>query len=398
MIQKPKTKIQYQSELLTDLTSTGIRLTSPGSKARAFMDIIGDKLGEGEARNYSQIGQALLPYMTGDSLDFYGDIIGLPRIPRVDVSSSSLDGNFKFFVARGTFGNINNGQDIVIPSGTRIFTASQTGPICVVATQVTLPAGASQQSFSVTALNPGESGNAPAGVFTRHNFTNYSDSRFGTLLVTNNFGLVGGRDEEDDDSYRFRINLKLQSPAGSAEANIRLAVLGVPGVQDTVFEPLSGTFNVYIYGISPVVPPSILQLCQAAVDGATAYPLKGGVVSPDLVGISLNTRATFAPTASDNDKQVALTAAITAAQDYINNLTVGQSLVINEISDRIRNADNRILDIGDPNKPLDDIFIWRSRLDASRYSRFLVANYTPQLGERIVVESSVANAISIVAA
>jgi uncharacterized phage protein gp47/JayE len=397
MIQKPKTKIQYQSELLSSLTSTGIRMTSPGSKARAFMDIIGDKLGDSEARNYTSIGQALLPYMTGDSLDFFGDIIGLARIARVDVNSSSLDTNFKFFVTRGTFGNINNGQDITLPAGTRIFTASDSGPICVLATQVTLPAASNQISVSVTSLNPGVSGNASPGIFTRHNFTNYSDSRFGTLLVTNNFGLVGGRDEEDDESYRFRINLKLQSRGGAAEADIRLAVLGVPGIQDVVFEPLAGTFNVYVYGISPVVPPSLLQLVQAAVDDKTAYPLRGTAITPDLVGISLNTRASFVPTASDSDKQVAISAAVAAAQDYLNNLGVGQPVVINEIADRIQSADSRILDIGDPNKPLDDIFIWRSRLDATRYSRFLVANYTPQLGERIVVES-IASAINIVSA
>lgn len=397
MIQKPKTKTQYQSELLVSLMDTGVKLTSPGSKARAFMDIIGDKMGAQDADNFSALGQAFLPFMTGDQLDFFGQIYGIPRLSRLDVSSSSIDNNFQFFVARGTFGNINNGQDIVIPAGTRITTASDTGPICVTAAQVTLAAGANSQSVSVTSLNPGSSGVAAEGVFTKHNFTNYTDSRFGTLLVTNNFGLVGGRDEESDDDYRFRINLKLQSRGGAAEADIRLAVLSIPGVQDVVFEPLSGTFLVYVYGISPVVPPSLLQLVQAAVDQNTAYPLVGNVVSPDLVGISLSTTATFTNGTSDSDKQVAISAAAAAAEDYIDNLVVGSPIVINEIADRIRNSDSHILDIGDPNKPLNNIFIWRSRLDGTRYSRFLVANYTPQLGERIVVES-ITSAINITAA
>ena len=57
---------------------------------------------------------------------------------------------------------------------------------------MTLPAGGSRAFFSARSLAPGSVANAPAGVFNRHNFTGYTDSRFGTLLVTNNFGLVGG--------------------------------------------------------------------------------------------------------------------------------------------------------------------------------------------------------------
>jgi hypothetical protein len=48
-------------------------------------------------------------------------------------------------------------------------------------------------------------------------------------------------------------------------------------------------------------------------------------------------------------------------QDYINNLSVGRDLIINDIADKILNADSNILDIGNPNQPLDDIYIWRSR-------------------------------------
>jgi Baseplate J-like protein len=134
--------------------------------------------------------------------------------------------------------------------------------------------------------------------YPEKNFTNYADSRFSTLLVTNNFGLVGGRDEEDDDSYRFRISLKLQSRGGAAEVDLRLSVLNVPGIQDVAFQRQASSYTAYVYGISPVVPPSLLSLVQAALDERTAYPLVGTAVAPDLVGISLSTTATFVPTAS----------------------------------------------------------------------------------------------------
>src|ERR1035441_1117697 len=54
--------------------------------------------------------------------------------------------------------------------------------------------------------------------------------------------------------------------------------------------------------------------------------------------------------ASATDQDMVIGEAVAAAQDYIDNLAVGQQLVINEIADRIRNADARILDVGQPNK------------------------------------------------
>jgi uncharacterized phage protein gp47/JayE len=246
-------------------------------------------------------------------------------------------------------------------------------------------------------LSPGSGGVAAAGVFTRHNFTNYQDSRFGSLLVTNNYGLIGGRDQEDDDSYRYRINLKLHARGGAAEADLRLAILTIPGVQDLILDRKAGTFLLYVYGISPSVPVSLLQTVQQAIDERTAFPMTGTAVVPDLVGISLNTTVKVASTVSAADRAGVLSTAQTAAENYINNLGVGDPLILNELADRILSSDTRIQDIGDPNQPLQNIFIWRSRLDGTRYSRYLISNYTPVLGERIVVES-IASAIQLVLA
>src|ERR1700747_2489502 len=133
----------------------------------------------------------------------------------------------------------------------------------------------------------------------------YTDARFGTLLVTNNFGIVAGQDEEDDDSYRYRISLKLQSTGGAAEADLRLAILNVPGIQDVVFERQAGTYTAYVYGISPAVPPSLLQMVQAQIDATTAWPLTGTAVSPDLIGISFSTTVTFVAGATTAEQQTA---------------------------------------------------------------------------------------------
>jgi hypothetical protein len=64
-----------------------------------------------------------------------------------------------------------------------------------------------------------------------------------------------------------------------------------------------------------------------------------------------------------------IASAVAAAQDYIDNLGVGQELVINAIADRIFSSDARIVDVGQPNDKIPEIFIWRSRDDGTRYSR-----------------------------
>jgi len=263
------------------------------------------------------------------------------------------DQNFKFYVRRGTFGDINGGNDIQVPSDIRIFTGDPNGPVYL-ADAATLAAGDSSQFFSARSLLSGSAGNAPSGVFDRHNFTHYADSRFGTLLVTNSFGLVGGREAETDDDYCFRLNLKIKSAAGAKEAALRFALLQIPGIQDLVFERQAGAFIVYVYGISPNVSPGLLQNVQNAINDKAAYPLTGLAVAPDLVGISLATTVEFKTGTSVEEKNLALEAAAAAAENYINNLAVGETLVVNEIADRIRNADPKILDLG-----VNEILYWR---------------------------------------
>src|SRR5207249_8222379 len=132
------------------------------------------------------------------------------------------------------------------------------------------------------------------------NFTGYTDSRFGTLLVTNNFGLVGGRDAESDDDYRFRLSLKVQSSAGANETALRLDLLEIPGIQDVVFERQAGAFIVYVYGISPNVSPGLLQNVQDRINDKAAYPLTGLAVAPDLLRIALSAQVSISARAYEH--------------------------------------------------------------------------------------------------
>ena len=282
-------RAKWQTDILAALSATGIRQLAPGGKARAFGDLLANELAELEQRQFLNIAQSLLPFATDTSLDLIGEIFGVARITQQTAGVDVGDQNFQWYVRNGTFGSINSGQDIVIPSGVRIYTAAgASGPVYI-ANAVLLPAAASSMFFSAASLYSGSQGNAPSGIFSQSNFTNYTESRYGSLLVTNNYGIVGGRDAEDDDSYRYRIRLKLQAQNGANEAALRFQILQIPGIQDVVFDAAAGTFTCYVYGIASDGYAALLQNVQQAINNTVAFPLTGIAVAPDLVGISLTT-------------------------------------------------------------------------------------------------------------
>src|SRR5258708_2773757 len=117
-IQQPTSANTYQTQILNALATSGITQLSPGGKARAFADIVGQILGTVEVDTFNMVSQSLLPFATGSSLDLIGDIFGVSRIGQQNSTVIPDDNNFEFFVRSGTFGNINNGQAIIVPAGT----------------------------------------------------------------------------------------------------------------------------------------------------------------------------------------------------------------------------------------------------------------------------------------
>lgn len=115
-----------------DASATNIHPPAPDGKARAFCDIVANELADLESRQFSNIAQSLLPFATDTSLDLLGEIYGVPRLAVQTASVDAMDQNFTWYVRSGTFGDINGGQDIVIPQGVYIYTvAGVNGPIYV---------------------------------------------------------------------------------------------------------------------------------------------------------------------------------------------------------------------------------------------------------------------------
>ena len=117
---------------------------------------------------------------------------------------------------------------------------------------------------------------------------------------------------------------------------------------------------------------------QTTINNNVAFSLTGTAIAPDLVGFSLVTTLSLPTSLSATDGDMVICNAVTAAQDYIDNLGVDQQLVINEIATRIFGA------------PLPGLSMWVSPTSRSRRSLsgargtmgraiagFLLGNYYP---------------------
>lgn len=67
-----------------------------------------------------------MPFATDISLDLIGEIFGVPRLNQQTASVDISEQNFSWYVRNGTFGSINSGKDIVIPSAAGKVTAPAT--------------------------------------------------------------------------------------------------------------------------------------------------------------------------------------------------------------------------------------------------------------------------------
>lgn len=91
---------------------------------------------------------------------------------------------------------------------------------------------------------------------------------------------------ESDEDYRYRITRRTLSMAQSNLTAVRLAVLGLPNVNDVVISEYlygSGSFGLYLITDELVPSSALLQQAQAVVDEVKAFGVYGKVL-PAQVG------------------------------------------------------------------------------------------------------------------
>lgn len=187
---------------------------------------------------------ALLVGAAGDFLDLKGVELDIPR-------NQALHASVVLTVSG------EDGTDV--PQGSVFGTTSATDDdesAVEFATNyaVTIPSSGEVDVLATASL-PGTGGNV-GSARVRMPLTSIG----GLYFVTNQRPAVGGRDVEDDDSYRGRLLAAAQAGAGSGNVyDYTLWAQQVPGVDDVVVFPLwqgPGTVQVVVFGPGRSVPPT----------------------------------------------------------------------------------------------------------------------------------------------
>jgi len=134
----------------------------------------------------------------------------------------------------------------------------------------------------------------------------------------------GGRRAETDEQLRFRLVRALRAP--STPEGLRAQILSNSDVADVSIEEGTygpGTAEAFVEPAVAFPPEDLREQIESDVEG----PSKIYVTLPAYEGLSLKIRATSIP--ESGDARVA---------NYVNNLATGDTLIINEIEDRVREA------------------------------------------------------------
>jgi hypothetical protein len=179
-----------------------------------------------------------------------------------DIASGDYDTNrlgatrgnsdyFYFFTESGqTFGDINNGSEIIIPVGTLLGVSSpieNSSIIYTVAEEITLRADLTTVRFYAESNSTGTGQNVTEDSIRYHNFLNYTLAEEGILKVTNTQAITNGSDRESDESLRIRSVGRNQRQMERNKNYIFLSLLEESSVFD--FEIIESYYGIGTVGV-----------------------------------------------------------------------------------------------------------------------------------------------------
>jgi hypothetical protein len=150
---------------------------------------------------------------------------------------------------------------------------------------------------------------------------------------------------ELDDDFRKRITHQCLSLPRANETSIRLAVLSVAGVEDVVLRRYShgpGSFTVV-----PIVNssnPSVMSDIEDVLNDAASYGEKITIKLPTAKLVKIVISLIYSVSTTDVEKQNIAVKVREEIIKYINSLKTEQTLIINELAERIMDVDDNIVD------------------------------------------------------
>ena len=374
---------------------------SAGSKARSLLGIMSSEIENLEEILSANMVLSLLNGADGVYLDFLGDLVGVSREPAETAAALASSKIVRIAAPSGyTAGLMNGGARIVIPGNTVISSADGRFTYLTTGSAIMGPAE-SQVSVGARSATFGVSGNVSVGTLTELAFENYASYPAVPLVVSNVSSIETGQAEESDDFFRYRISNALLVSEGANSSAIRFASLSTPSITDAILLPLFrgiGTADIILDSTTGVLSSSVIRQVKNQISLVAAVGMDISVRAPRLIGLEVLIKPKYAVGAGQGAKARANTAIRNAVSDAIASTTIGGVLSINELAFQIRSSDSALVDIGEPNRPIDEIVLWRPSRLSGRAPLLLQrgSNIELKIDERLTFEGAIATAVKIV--
>lgn len=378
MVFFPRSEEEIVKDSLEKLrNNTRVTQLAPGGKVRFILETFGAEQADQNLLFDSNLLQPFIKYCDGRFLDYFGDMLNMPRYEATH--GTTVGDNFFFYVDSGSFGDINGGSGFLIPSGTIINNPileeqaitpgieQQPQVTFTTTASVSCPSDGAFVYVSLRATAEGSESSVPRNVLTEHNFTGYSKSSQSLLKCTNRYSIDNGVARESDVSYRYRLQNAFNSKSFATYAAIRLAALSIPGVSDVSIvncEQGPGTFTLYIDGIAPTVSPDLVTRVSEAVNAVTAEGIRGFITGHRVLGSEFILAVHWRSDATAAQKAIDFRNMRSYVEETLNDTRMGQELELRNLLDGIRSVTNNVHSFGraKPNE-FEQVYIYKTSPD-----------------------------------
>lgn len=260
----------------------GINNFNSDSTARSIYLPFVNELGRLNSENRRAFESLQIETAAGKDLEAIASNYGLSRLSATYAQTEAFDKNFTF-ICDSTFGSINNGMPIEVPVGTqiRINEGETNSVVYETVSTVILAPNNSYQYAAVRSMSAGSGSNVAANSLVVLDFSDYANSSSKTLKCTNSYAILNGRNNESDDSLRFRILNQYATIVKDSEDSLFFRSLEVPGVVDIRIMPNYygiGTVGVFVFGSGYKSNASLLAEVKRKVNTIAAPGIRYEVV------------------------------------------------------------------------------------------------------------------------
>lgn len=362
--------------------TTPITSIAPGSVMRSLAEVITSELGNIYTVIDFNFSMQLISEASGRALDAMGTIYNIPRKTLTNIAAIDASlGSFFFYIDSPT------GQNIDIPSGTKIFTNTNDliGETFTYETtqQVTLNAGRTRAYVPIRPLFSDSVYTAGAHTLTVTDFSSPIPSV--SVKCTNPKAIQAQVGYETDDNYRVRLIKGIRTVGGGTSESMRLNALAVPGVRDASVRDAPyglGSFELVVLPESGSNNEILIRTVRAAIDNVRPVGVMVFLSQPKYIPFSLVVELSLRSNPNTQVDNV-ITRVEISIQRYLNRLLIGEPLVYNHLVQAIFDAS--------PDSILDVTF-QQYRANGEEVIR---KNYAPKANEVIVPGSVNVNARTV---